>query len=649
MELGRFTAAQLCAKDPVQLANVLGVVHQYQHDIRSRTKAEPSSSELTSWRTSLVDLAARLVAAGLANAEVLIEYVIPYYRADGNSISVDAVVCGPRGYHQSPSYVFVELKLWDEVHPDQDDPEKCIVPPLGNKRKTHPAVEVARSLELAQRHVLVLADRETQVSALVYMQSVSQLEAQWLTVLATVPKSEVFMADQKSELELRFRGLIDRESGAGAADRLLMSSATPDRRKLADIAVRGVERLTPQQADAIELVRETAMKGGGLVLIEGGPGTGKSVVAVELLRQLTSEGLNVVLATQITTYRKHVKHLVDQAGSALSERVISFADLVHMTEPLDVIICDEAHRLPDWPWIDKTAEYKQENPGHRTVELLKAKSKTRVLMFDRNQAVRADEFDRRTLLSRVSRSGEKRSDASLDGMAWRAGGTGRYEAWVDRLLLPAKGGVLPWIGEARYELHVADDPVEMETWVADHREAYPRDSARVVAGFCWKWAAKPVSKGVLVEDVKIGDWWRPWNARKPTGGIPGREDWPTDPRGVDQIGCVHTCQGFEFDWTGVIIGRDLVWRGDRWEGRPEENKDTGAKRGLPPKGDPGREGQFRTLAANTYRILLTRGLRGTVIYAQDEETRAFLKRIVAWDGSVAFREVLREHADQFSR
>lgn len=103
--------------------------------------------------------------------------------------------------------------------------------------------------------------------------------------------------------------------------------------------------------------------------------------------------------------------------------------------------------------------------------------------------------------------------------------------------------------------------------------------ARLAAGYCWKWS-DPVPDG-LVADIEIGDWHRPWNNKKQSShaGAPGTPFWASDPAGFDQVGCVYTAQGFEYDYSGVIMGPDLVWRTDRWVARPEYSFDTAVKRG----------------------------------------------------------------------
>ena len=126
----------------------------------------------------------------------------------------------------------------------------------------------------------------------------------------------------------------------------------------------------------------------------------------------------------------------------------------------------------------------------------------------------------------------------------------------------------------------------------------------------------------------IGNFRRPWNAQpdatKLPPGVPKSNYWATDKNGIDQIGCVYTAQGFEFDYIGVIWGPDLVYRKDAggWVGQKAMSCDPTVKRAQPD--------HFRELVKNTYRVLLTRGLKGCFVYFTDPETRAFVEsRLVA--------------------
>jgi Uncharacterized conserved protein (DUF2075) len=131
----------------------------------------------------------------------------------------------------------------------------------------------------------------------------------------------------------------------------------------------------------------------------------------------------------------------------------------------------------------------------------------------------------------------------------------------------------------------------------------------------WQWS-KPRPDGTLVDDVVIGPWTRPWNLNADTAlnGVPPSDLWATDSGGFGQVGCIYTAQGFEYDYGGVIMGADLVWREDHWEPSAAASRDNRVRRA----------DNFDILTRNTYKVLLTRGLLGCVIYSIDEETRHML-------------------------
>jgi uncharacterized protein len=147
-------------------------------------------------------------------------------------------------------------------------------------------------------------------------------------------------------------------------------------------------------------------------------------------------------------------------------------------------------------------------------------------------------------------------------------------------------------------------------------------TARMTAGFCWEWSKNPESDGTLKNDVVIEDYVRPWNARpeaqRLARNIPKATLWAYDPNGINQVGCVYTAQGFEFDYVGVIFGPDLVYNFDKqsWEGIKEKSHDNPVKRS---------KNRFIDLAKNTYRILLSRGLKGCYVYFMDKDTERFIK------------------------
>ena len=146
----------------------------------------------------------------------------------------------------------------------------------------------------------------------------------------------------------------------------------------------------------------------------------------------------------------------------------------------------------------------------------------------------------------------------------------------------------------------------------------------MTAGYCWSWI-DPRPDGTLVPDVTIDGWSRPWNLKseRSVGGAPPSSLWATDPAGFGQVGCIYTAQGFECDWNGVILGPDLVWRSGQWVSRREVNKDPNLRSRTSVD-----DATFDRLARHVCKVLLTRGMVGTLLYSADEETREMLRGLV---------------------
>jgi DUF2075 family protein len=148
-------------------------------------------------------------------------------------------------------------------------------------------------------------------------------------------------------------------------------------------------------------------------------------------------------------------------------------------------------------------------------------------------------------------------------------------------------------------------------------------SARISAGYCWPWS-DPRTDGTLVSDVRVEDWAWPWNVKgeRAVGSAPPAALWATAEGGFEQVGCVYTAQGFEYDWSGVIIGPDLVARHGRMITVRESSKDPEFRRRSVTDLQSDRH------IRNIYKVLLTRGMAGTVICAVDPHTRDFLGKLI---------------------
>jgi DUF2075 family protein len=351
-------------------------------------------------------------------------------------------------------------------------------------------------------------------------------------------------------------------------------------------------------------------------LIQGGPGTGKSVIAVNLLAELSAQGYVAQHATGSKAFTENLRKVVGSRAAAQFSYFNSFTNMD--SDPVDVLILDESHRIRDFSWNRFTPKGKRsEHP--QILELLDAAS-TIVFFIDDMQVVRPGEVGSSDLIrSAAAERSVTVHEFELEAQ-FRCGGSESFVSWVENTLELRRTADVLLDPSETFDFDVVDSPEELEALIrAKHAEGY---TARLSAGFCWPWS-KPRPDGMLVDDVVVDGWARPWNAKPDAGrlapGIPKSNYWASDPAGIDQVGCVYTAQGFEYDYAGVIIGQDLVYRRrDGWVGQPEFSRDTVVKRaGKRPE-------EFLALVKNTYRVLLTRGLRGCYLYFQDEQTRDFV-------------------------
>ncbi len=191
--------------------------------------------------------------------------------------------------------------------------------------------------------------------------------------------------------------------------------------------------------------------------------------------------------------------------------------------------------------------------------------------------------------------------------------------WIDNTLGVRKTANVLWDGADGFDFRIVASVEALEAAIRKRADA--GFTARVAAGFCWPWS-EPREDGTLVDDVVIGSYRRPWDAKPGSRGlapgIPPASLWATDPNGINQIGCVYNIQGFELDYVGVIWGKDLRYNLDRqeWIGDKTQSADSVVKRS---------KERFVDLVKNTYRVLLSRGIKGCYVYFMDRDTERFVR------------------------
>jgi len=352
-----------------------------------------------------------------------------------------------------------------------------------------------------------------------------------------------------------------------------------------------------------------------VIIIEGGPGTGKTVLAINLLVQLTSAGLTGKYVSKNAAPRKvyETKLVGSMTKSKFSNMFSGSGGFVETEkDAFDFLIVDEAHRLNE-----KSGLYS--NLGENQVKELINASKCTVFFIDEDQRVTLSDIGSREVIESFA----KERDAAVENYAlssqFRCSGSDGYLAWLDQSL-GIRETANSKLSVQEYDFKVFDSPEALHQAIIAKNTS---NRARVVAGYCWSWASKKVPTAY---DIVIGEYKRQWNLDQ-DGSL-----WIIAEKSVEQIGCIHTCQGLEVDYIGVIIGPDLIVRNGEVQtdasARDHRDKSIRGYKKLT-KADPVSARRLTDLIIkNTYRTLMTRGMKGCYVYSTDKETRDYFRKLV---------------------
>jgi len=586
-------------------------------------KRHPAESEYASWEQSLAAVATVADDAATDDIGVLVEYHLPL-----SERRIDVMFFGRRT-EGSPGSLLVELKRWTDVSLEDEWARNVL---SGGAEHVHPSEQAGDYAAYLQGVHSNYADTDSSIQPCAYCHDMQEVKGghplrdrRFADLLA---RSPLFLSgDEKSLAEL-----LNREVGWGDGVSLMHQVRSGNFRpskgivqSLAAVLRRDDEwHLLDEQRKAfnaiwaeVQRLRGSATR--SAILVRGGPGTGKSVVAVQLLAEALEGGLKAVHSTGGKAFTT-----VMRGTFAGAEPLFVWNRSLRNASPmgLDLLLTDEAHRIretSDYRWTPK-----KERGKRRQIDELLDAAKVSVFLLDEHQYMRPDEIgNSRLVVDATAKRGIPLRQYDLSAQ-FRCGGAREYVGWVDYLL--AFGQDPPGGFGGRYQFEIAVDAGDLAAVL----DLDPNGTSRMVAGFCWNWSA-PNDDGTLVDDVVIGDWRRPWNRKADRKRTYRPENdpytrWATTSEGLGQVGCIYSAQGFEFERVGVIWGRDLVWRRDRWVGQKKLSKDPGLR------GATGEE--LTRLIRHAYRVLLTRGIRGTRVLCLDQGNEGAHRRVLEGVGAV---------------
>ncbi|MFD8025749.1 DNA/RNA helicase domain-containing protein [Streptomyces lavendulae] len=596
----------------------------------------PDESEVRSWRASWPHLFTALTRAGLADLRVYLEYGTP-----GGSRRLDALLLGglPDG---ALVLVVVELKQW----------QTCRILDGGRVMRSdglvtaHPVHQVAAYRSFFQHWRPEDAPRLDLRAAVVLHNATAEQGAALSAAAPGFADIPVLTAGDLAAPRdalagmLRCEGVLPAGTGQVAAFEEIRWSPSAGLLDHVGTVLAGQPAfaLVGDQQDAFVRIRDKAASTlplsdlpygapdggqagrGAIITVRGGPGSGKSALAVRLLSHFmhTHSHSSPAFVTPSGTLRAHLLDATrDHPGAR--ELFPGTSSLRSTAQRSRAIVIDEAQRM-------------KRTGGRMAPELAAALTQGALVMvfLDERQVIRPHEgVTVAEIAALAAVAGRTHHALELTG-SFRCQGSKAYTDWVEALLY---GNPVPWTGQAGYDLGLCPDPHTLQEGV--ERATAAGMSARITAGYCWPWTSAKRNARTLPLDIRITTtsptgtsrvWQAAWNASTelttPDGDTlaPSSTLWASHTGGHQQVGCVYTAQGLEYQHSAVIIGPDLTWRDNQWTAHPDKSQD-GTLKTLTPQ-------EYLPLALNIYRVLLTRGTHTTRIHSTDPETHHHLTTLI---------------------
>jgi hypothetical protein len=523
---------------------------------------------------------------------------------------------------EQENIVMMELKQWSNQHVQDAETDGNVVVDYGRfkKEQPHPTLQVQGYYFGLKDFLKIFQEKNPpELSASVYLHNYSRekngvlFSPEFSRIIKTFP---LFGKEDAVELGRYLKKRLRGGRGQIIYERFARSPIEPCKRLLDHtsemINKRQIFNLIDEQIAAYNAIMHKAKqlaktKQKSVVIVKGGPGTGKSVIALEVMGELLRQGKKVVHATGSSAFTNTLRNIVGVRAKNLFKFFNSF--IATGPDSFDVLICDEAHRIRESSMSRYTPRVQR--TGLPQVEELLRVAKLNIFFIDEYQIVRPSEVGGVAMLKEAARrlGIDDKNIAEFELQTqFRCSGSDAYLQWLDHVLGIRDTEITEF--DAKMEFRIFDNPSDMMSEIRNRNREKP-NSARIAAGFCWPWSS-PNLDGPLVNDVKIGSFEMPWEKKDQFW------KWATNNSGMEQVGTVYTAQGFEFDYIAVIFGKDLVFDqvANKWRAVPENSYDTQVKRNNP---------NLTNHLKNVYRVLFSRAHKGVYVYFMDKDTEKYFR------------------------
>lgn len=576
----------------------------------------------------------------LSSAKVAddITVAIEYHCSPVGRTRIDILLAGGDGVNDNG--LIIELKAWDTA--SATDISGMVLCPIGGGTvKQHPALQAQKYKGMILSFNQSLSDAGVSLHPSAYLcnlyrRSPEPLEdARYGSILAD---SRLFLADDNAALKAYLERLVPRKAKNDILFLLEHGKWRPADELISKVGAMldGNEAFTllDEQDEAFRVIRHQVLSSDRskrhVFVVEGGPGTGKSVIAVRLLAETLAAKRMAFFVAPNKAFRDALLGGLARGdgashdkGSQLFKSSWSFHSTTWRagaSNEIETLIVDESHRLKD-----KAYQYK----GKSMVADMVRAARIAVFFIDESQRVSwNDSGSVAAIKAAALQFGAEFHPPFSLAAQFRCNGSTGYLNWLsDVLQLRQTGNFDNW-GSGQYEFRVFDRAEELYAALKAKNDL---NKARLIAGYSWEWPTAGRSRGTAVKHVTADALALPWNY--------DGESWAASPDGIEQVGCVHTSQGLEFEWMGVLIGDDLVYRDGAVRGDPAKRAKTDASlkgwKGefTAAKNDPAAQkailAKVDEIIKGTYRVLMSRGRKGCFVWCKDAALREYLKKRLA--------------------
>lgn len=608
----------------MEAVETASIATQIKDNIYDKMHRKTGLSEFKSWKQSLQSMYVVLTDSKIPDdTGIAIEYNIPQ-----TSKRVDFIISGYDA-DKNPNVIIIELKQWTEVNAVQGQDALVETYTGGALRKVvHPSYQAWSYKVMIEDYNSHVQNYKISLHPCAYLHNYQRSNPDNLD--QTQYQEYIDEAPLYTEGEvLKLRDFIKKSVVYGDGKEVLYkieNGKIRPSKSLQDSIRKMIEGnqefvMLDEQKVVYEEILLQSMKCRAdhkkrTIIIEGGPGTGKTVVAINLLAKLTQEGQFVQYASKNSAPRYvYAKKLSGYKKSSVLNMFKGSGSYVDLeSNMIDTVLCDEAHRLNE-----KSGLYS--NLGENQIKEIIHASTCSVFFIDESQRVTLKDIGNKSEIKKWAKElGSVVTELELVSQ-FRCNGSNGYLAWLDDVL-EIRQTANPDLKDIDYDIRILDTPDKVKDLIIEkNKEA---NKARILAGYCWDWIKE--GKGRTdIHDIVIGNFSMSWN-------LDNTQTFAIDSNSVNEIGCIHTSQGLEFDYVGVIIGDDMRYKdGHIITDFTKRAKTDQSLKGIKAfyKKDPEKAlKEADEIIKNTYRTLMTRGMKGCYVYCTDSKLAEYLKQSI---------------------